>query len=612
MKQILIISLILLTAIHTTGQVQKVDSLVNVLNTEKLDADSKLQLYWDILLCYWNTDLDRNIHYATEAIRLAEKENNNLWASRFNRAITISYYHKRKFDLALQSGEKAIQYAIKAENKQEENAAYLELGNMYLAAGNRETALKHYINILPSLEKQEQFGQQANTLINIAIIHNQLNNNKRALHYLKQAEVIAEKHDLIRSKMFIYSSIATIYSKEQKLDSALMNTSKSYEMSKVLNDKSHIVICTQKLSGIYGDLKDLEKAKKYADECLEAADQLGDKQKLVVAWITVAKANFDMKRYMECDIYAYKAWEADSTDWQQAENASSLLCRANIFSGNPERADYFFNKYQYVRSQLGDNSLHSSLADMEVKYETQKKEIRIASLEKERQLYIWLGIIGVLLAVALGIILWQKIKNTRKEKQLIATRSVLDGEMKERARLAQDLHDRLSGNLSAVKIGLNDNKESFQSINDKLDSCIEEIRRAAHNLMPISLRFGLKTALEDFAFQFPNVHFYFFGEEQHIEKRKAFIIYCCASELVNNSQRHSGAKNINVQLVQSDKYVSLTVQDDGSGFDEKATMSGIGLKNIHDRIAFCDGKIDIITSPGKGTEITIELKTEDE
>ncbi|MDR1202063.1 MAG: histidine kinase [Tannerellaceae bacterium] len=127
---------------------------------------------------------------------------------------------------------------------------------------------------------------------------------------------------------------------------------------------------------------------------------------------------------------------------------------------------------------IADENYQETLMNMEVLYETEKKEMRIASLEKERQLYIWLGIAGVLLTIALAIVLRQKVKNGQKEKQLIATRSVLDGEMGERTRLARDLHDRLSGNLSAVKIGLNDHsKESLQSINNKLDSCIEEIRR---------------------------------------------------------------------------------------------------------------------------------------
>jgi signal transduction histidine kinase len=309
-------------------------------------------------------------------------------------------------------------------------------------------------------------------------------------------------------------------------------------------------------------------------------------------------------------MYAYKVWETDSVHLERSENSTYYLCLANIFLGNPAKAKYFLEKYANVRDSLTDQTFHSNLADMEVKYETEKKELRIASLEKERQLYVWLGICGVLLVFALIVFLRQTQKNARKEKQLIATRSVLDGEMRERTRLARDLHDRLSGNLSAVKIELSNQADILQNVRDKLDNCIRDIRDTAHDLMPSSLQFGMKVALEDFAAQFPNVRFHFFGEEKRIDKRLEFVVYCCAGELINNAVKHSGAANINLQLVQDEKYVTLTVSDDGCGFDEKTVAKGFGLKSIRDRVASCNGKVDITTSSGKGTEITIELKIE--
>lgn len=181
--------------------------------------------------------------------------------------------------------------------------------------------------------------------------------------------------------------------------------------------------------------------------------------------------------------------------------------------------------------------------------------------------------------------------------------------LEDKTGLAQDLHDRLGGNLAAAKIELANHAENLYNVSDRLDSCIEEIRRVAHNLMPVSLQSGLKTALEDFTAKFPNVRFHFFGEEKRLEKSTEYIVYCCAAELVNNSLKHSEAKNINVQLVWSEDYVALTVEDDGCGFDEKSVTEGIGLKNIHDRIASCAGKMNVVSSPGKGTETIIEIKT---
>jgi signal transduction histidine kinase len=126
--------------------------------------------------------------------------------------------------------------------------------------------------------------------------------------------------------------------------------------------------------------------------------------------------------------------------------------------------------------------------------------------------------------------------------------------------------------------------------------------------MPISLQLGLKTALDDFSAQFPNVRFHFFGKEKRIDERIEFVVYCCANELVNNSVQQSGAQNIDIQLVQGDDYITFTVEDDGCGFDDNSATKGMGLKSIRDRVASCGGKMDVVTSQGKGTETTIEIK----
>lgn len=610
MKQIVFIGLILLLEVHAVGQTQNVDSLENVLKTQELTSEKKMQLYWDILLCYWNTDLEKNISYATEALDHARKEQDFLWSARFSRVLGISYTFKSEFDLALQYLEKAIEYATKANDLREKNAAYMQMGNVYLTAGDKESALQYYTDVLIPLEENQQYEVYTNTLFNIGNIHFDLHNNEKALEYFRKGLTVAEKHSITRSIASLNAAIGNFFSSQHQLDSAVMYVHKSYDIAHEINDIPQIIISSQMLAGMYSDLKDYDKAKKYVDECLDVATKFGDKLKLIAAWTVKAKVSFEMQDYKESETYAYKAWEADSTNLSMVENAVAYLCLSNIYLGNAKKASHFLNQYKTIRDQLNAKSLHNSLVDMEVKYETEKKEIHIASLEKERKLYVWLGISGVLLAFALIILLWQTKRNARKEKQLIATRSILDGEMRERARLAQDLHDRLSGNLSAVKIELGNQTETLQTVRDKLDNCIRDIRDAAHNLMPTSLQSGMKVALEDYTAQFPNAKFHFFGEEKRIDGRLEFIVYCCAAELVNNAIKHSGAENINLQLVQDEKHVTLTVSDDGCGYDEKAAVKGFGLKSIQDRVASCNGKIDIVTSPNNGTETTIELKTD--
>jgi signal transduction histidine kinase len=276
-----------------------------------------------------------------------------------------------------------------------------------------------------------------------------------------------------------------------------------------------------------------------------------------------------------------------------------------------------------------------------VNIETEKTELRLAALEAEKIRYSTLSISAIIVLLSLVVLFIvrhrlavakrklteqevivanQQIKQLEQEKQIIATKSVLDGETAERTRMARDLHDGLGGMLSIVKLHL-ENVENLQNAREALDKSIEELHRVAHHLMPAALlRYGLKTSLEDFCRSFPNVQFDYFGNQSRLNHRIEILIYRCALELVNNAIKHARASAIQVQLVQESDRISLTVVDDGCGFDTAkletpkletpklgVSTSGMGLENLRTRITACNGKINFYSSPGKGTEVYVEI-----
>jgi len=125
----------------------------------------------------------------------------------------------------------------------------------------------------------------------------------------------------------------------------------------------------------------------------------------------------------------------------------------------------FAAKADSIQQTIVSESTLRAAKEMEAKYETAKKELKIAALEGEKRLMAWLGIAGgavLLLALAAFYFLWrwtvqkkqlveQRVKQLEQEQQLIATQAVLDGETTERARIARDLHDGLGSLLSVVR-----------------------------------------------------------------------------------------------------------------------------------------------------------------
>lgn len=161
-----------------------------------------------------------------------------------------------------------------------------------------------------------------------------------------------------------------------------------------------------------------------------------------------------------------------------------------------------------------------------------------------------------------------------------------------------------------------ENQQAFERSMDMLDSSIKEMRRVAHNMMPEALvKFGLDTALKDFCEDINRsgalqVNYQSIGmKEVVVEGTASIAIYRIVQELLNNTMKHAAATNAIVQLSKTPAGINITVEDDGNGFDplilERA--KGIGWSNIQNRVEYLKGKMDVSTSPGKGTSVHIEI-----
>jgi two-component system NarL family sensor kinase len=220
----------------------------------------------------------------------------------------------------------------------------------------------------------------------------------------------------------------------------------------------------------------------------------------------------------------------------------------------------------------------------------------------------------------------QRITELEKERQLLAARAVLQGQVEERTRLSKDLHDGLGSLLSSTKYSFSNMQENlvispasvaaFERSMSMLDRSITELRSIAHNMMPEALvRFGLDTALKDFcnsvdqsgAIQLTYQSFEI--DESSIPPLTAGAVYRMIQELVNNVLKHADATTALVQLFRKGNALSITVEDNGRGFDPDllSFSDGTGLLNLKNRVAYLNGTLDIQTSPGKGTSVNIEI-----
>jgi len=193
----------------------------------------------------------------------------------------------------------------------------------------------------------------------------------------------------------------------------------------------------------------------------------------------------------------------------------------------------------------------------------------------------------------------------------------------ERAHWARELHDETLQNLAALRLGLaaqlhNSAPEAVvETVRDavaQLEQEIRTLRALVTDLRPAALDdLGAQAAIEDLAERARNR-----GLEVDLTTDLAYeqgrkpdrhasevetSMYRIIQEALNNATKHGGARRAQVELVEDDATVRLTVRDDGSGFDPGAHTDGFGLLGMRERIELLHGTLEVTSFPGKGTTI---------
>ena len=613
-----------------------IDTLNNMLQNQSLTEQQQLEIYDRMTKEYTNFDIDSTVKYGHIAINLAHKLKAYETAIYLYADIGVTYCFASEYDSALVYIDRMREIAIKHGNKAGETTAVSLIAVIYAKQGKYHTAIDYFLETLKMAERWELPESGVMALINVSEIYRRLGDPQTAIQYLKQAEKKCNQLEELRwywRMHHIYNEYAFNYLNSGNLDEALQYALKTENIDIRATGVINRCYTQGILATIYLKRDNYDLALQYAKESYQLANMLKDKNLYAYAGKILSDVYLAQKRYPEAEAEALKVWAADSTNFDESRTVLESIVLANIYMKNIEKAASYFKKYLELNALYSEKSFQTTVSDLAIKYETEKKELRIAALEKDREQYVIISISGlVVLLLALVLLFFrhrlnkqkremaeQQVKQLEQEKQLIATQAVLDGETAERSRLSRDLHDGLGGMLSVVKLNLKNMKhyaimdgsdaERFGKAIEMLDQSIGELRRVAHHIMPESLvRYGLKVSLEDFCRAIPGAQFQYFGEDPRLDNRLEVLIYRCAYELVNNAVKHAHATAINIQLMVDNGVVSLAVHDNGAGFDPQTINFGIGLENIRTRISAYNGKMTIHSSPDNGTEVSIEIE----
>lgn len=633
------------------------DSLKKELNTQKTDTE-KAHLLASIAFEYATAkDSSEVMFYSNSAILLYKKLNN----------------------------PHGIADALRIQAE-----LYTDIGQWLLA----EMKFKEALTFLGKDTTKRSKISQANILMNYSFLTEKMGMEKKSTQLLYEAAAIQERYRDYENLTTTYKNIGVHFESNGDRERAGNYYKKSLDAA--IQTKDTALIFEACLLNAYIRLvtKDFRKMNAYLEEAknnyqlpsnnplwgeyfyLKSNYHLSNKEyDRALAFLKQAKSvtDKDDKAYMlnilltETEIY--KDQENYPKALKQMKNIYDIVLSDTIFfnisarveilislveleekNGNFKDAYFHLQQKSALEQRINRQEMPLKLREMEIKYETVKKDKDLLKLQNDNKLQelklqknkalnigLFSGVAILGLAISIGYILYynkkrstekkeiiylQQIESLKKEQLLINYDAILEGQEKERSRLARDLHDGLIGILSGVVMQLSalnksdDRKEqelNMKHIIGRMNEAITEVRNIAHNLMPASLaKLGLDNSLRDLcnSLKSEKTHILYrsYDLSNTISPKMQVTIYRMIQELVVNALKHSDAKTVLVECLQDGENLNITVEDDGKGFDENLpeNQKGIGIDNIKKRVDFLEGTINIRSLINIGTTIHIQ------
>lgn len=548
--------------------------------------------------------------------------------------------------------------AFSFNNLQKKDSAYhyFKLSKKF-SSKNKSDKAYLYINKAKSLYlKKRLFDSVA--LCNIElfdIISGQKKINKNRLQYLLENE----KYKIVDTVILIaqVNRYAQHYFNQEKLNVSSKYYRRSILLCKLIN-KNDYAANTYRNLGLLYTKKYPDSAKYFFEKSLKNISE-GNNKSLVSTYINYS----NLYSYQEKPKKAIKLLEKARLI---NLNDFSLKFKKNIFKklknnyskiGDFEAAFNYQEKYIIYNDSVNEENQNIAIAQLDEKRkvierekEIVKKDKKIIETEAKRiknRNFLIGALLFILLSGTIGLLSLKNSKRKRKlaeqekeietqknltllkEQELTTINAMVNGQEKERKRIAEDLHDNLGSVLATLKLHfenlqINSEKKKlnqdvlFSKTGNLIDEAYLKVRSIAHakNAGVIANQ-GLLIAVKMMAEKISsadkiNIEVIDFGLDKRLENSLEISIFRIIQELITNIIKHADASNAAINLALYDHNLNIIVEDNGKGFDVLKVnfKNGMGINSIKTRIEHIGGNLEIDSTLKKGTSIIINIPVE--
>jgi two-component system sensor histidine kinase UhpB len=574
-------------------------------------------------------------------------------------------------DSALALAEKDLLQSQRSGNEMLAALAYSTRGWAWLHKGSYEKTFPDLIKAAGLFRRLHDTLDEMHVLINLGLAYSNHSEFATSARYLFQGDSLARLLKDRAADAEVRREMGILYREQHQYDRAIPYFRESLDIFRSIGDTIHYFGTVTSLSTLYLDIDRPDSSVALLNECqpfiaalvhhgyekgmlLEhygdtwfdmgrfdraldsyqrawrQFDQGDDRADAAYEAMNLGKTLTMLSRYRDAEVWLMQSYRINDSLklLNYTHDVADRLAGLFRTEGDWRRAYFWLNVRDSLQDSLNLTALNEKTAQLQAQYEADKKEKQIALLKKDQELsnveaqrqkvFQRGAVVMVVLLVLVGVLVFARNRAIQRARRVIELEKM-------RNHIARDLHDDMGSALSSIHIlsrmpaGGNGSGARLQKIHEHSGLILENISDIVWTINPgnDSLEKTIYK-MREFAADIcePLDIAYIVSQDGEFKSirlgpRTRRDLYLVFKEAVNNAAKYSGCSKLEASIRAEGRDIVIRVCDDGAGFDRETVRSGNGLKNMEDRAARINGRLDIESGPGKGTTVTLWLRSDD-
>jgi two-component sensor histidine kinase/Flp pilus assembly protein TadD len=406
------------------------------------------------------------------------------------------------YQAAIASYRKCLEIGQSMESQRNTIVAYNDLGRIYDQMGNYDQGLEYYLQGLKLAEATQDNRLMASLTSNVASLHYFQKNYPKALEYAEKASLLFADNEDEAGVGRTAQTIGNVLFRQEKYEAALEKFTECLAIQEKRNNQRGLSYAYFNLAKTHLKLGDQSKALELHLKSLDIRENMDFQLGIAASCLAIGQIYTTQKQFKPALRYLQRSLQlAEETGaYTEMNDAYGSLAKCYSAMGDYKNAYDYQQLYRETRDSLFNQDRNQAIANMQIGFETEKKEAQIGVLEQEKvflagirqkdqQVKLLLGF-GLLLLFGLAFLFWNQSRLKQKANALLQSKNeeiaqksaALGRSLQEKEVLLREVHHRVKNNLQMVSSLLNLQASEVQN-----ESVLASIREGKNRVEAMSL-----------------------------------------------------------------------------------------------------------------------------